>query len=68
MSSYLFVALYGGGTLVEVQAFENGVLAETLFDFQLGFLHTAFLVACSLFLLSLLLQCLVIGEEVELLW
>ena len=67
MSSNLFVALLGRGTFLEVETTEDGVLAETLFDFQLCFLHAAFLVESGLLLLALLFQGVIIGEEVELL-
>ena len=67
MSSYLFVALLGSGTFLEVQTSKDGILAETLFDFQLCLLHPALLVELGLFHLTLLLQSLVIGEEIELL-
>ena len=67
MSSYLFVALLGCGTFLEVQASKNGVLAETLLNFQLCFLHPPLLVKFGLLFLTLLLQSLVVGEEVKLL-
>ena len=67
MSTHLFVALLGCGTFLEVQASEDGILAETLLDFQLCLLHTTLFVKLGLFFLTLLFQSLVVGEEVKLL-
>ena len=67
MASYLFVAFLGGGTLLEVQPSEDGVLAVTLFDLQLCFLHPTFFVAFGLFLLLLFLQRFIIRKEIQLL-
>ena len=67
MSSYLFVTLLGRCTFLEVQTSEDGVLAETLFDFQLCLLHSTLLVKLGLFFLTLLFQSLVVGEEIKLL-
>ncbi len=53
--SYLFVALFGSGTFLEVQTSKDGILAETLFDFQLYLLHPALLVELGLLFLTLLL-------------
>ena len=43
MSSYLFVTLFGGGSLGEVKPTKDGILSKALFDFKLHFLHAAFL-------------------------
>ena len=67
MSSYLFVTFLGCGSFLEVQASEDGVLSETLFDLQLGLLHTAFFIKLGLLFLPLFLQGLVVGEEIKLL-
>ena len=48
VSSYLFVTFLGCGTFLEVQASEDGVLAETLLDFQLCLLHPPLLVKFGL--------------------
>ena len=64
MSSYLFVALLGSGTFLEVQTSEDGILAETLLDFQLCLLHPALFVKFGLLFLALLFQSLVVGEEI----
>ena len=66
MPSYLPVALAGSGTLLEVQASQDGVLAETLLDGQLCFLHAPFLLTLLFLRSALFLQCLVVGEEVHL--
>ena len=64
VSSYLFVTFLGCGSFLEVQASEDGVLAETLFDFQLCLLHSAFFIKLGLLFLPLFLQGLVVGEEI----
>ena len=67
MSSYLFITFFGCCTLLKVQTSEDGVLAETLFDFQLSFLHSTLFVKFGLLLLMLLFLSLVVGKEVKLL-
>ena len=67
MSSYLFVAVAGGGALLEVEPLEDGILAEAFLDMQAGFLQAPFLVAGVGVGLALLLQGFVVGKEVELL-
>ena len=67
MSSYLFVALLGSGTFLEVQTSEDGILAETLLDFQLCLLHPALFIQFGLLFLALFLQSFVVGEEIKLL-
>ena len=54
VSSNLFVAFLCRCSFLEVESSENGILAETLFDFQLCFLHPSLLVEPSPFLLLLL--------------
>ena len=42
MSSYLAVAFFGGGAVLEVESFEDCVFAEALFDVDEGFLYAPF--------------------------
>lgn len=67
MSSYLLVAIAGGGAFFQIHAPEDCILAELASDAQHGLLHLAFLV--QLCFLLFLPGCfgLVIGKEVELL-
>ena len=60
MSSYLFVSLLGRCTFLEVQTSEDGILTESLLDFQLCLLHTTLFVKLGLFFLTLLFQSLVL--------
>ena len=47
--SNLLVPVLGGGTLLEVQTLQEGILAEFLFDGQCCFLEAPFFVKSGLF-------------------
>ena len=66
MSSYLLVALYGRCAVAEVEPFEDGIVAKTMFDFEPCFLHTPFFGESLLMLLSLIFKQLIIRKKVEL--
>ena len=67
MSSYLLVAIAGGGSCFQIHAPEDCILTELASDVQQGLLHFAFLVQLRVLLFLPGCLGLVIGKEVELL-
>ena len=66
MSAYLPVALYGCGSIVEVQPLQDGILAESLLDVEHGLLQLPLALQRSFPGLALPFLLLVIGKEVQL--
>ena len=66
MTATLFVPFLAGRAILEVRAFQDGVLPHPVLDAGDRLLQTLLLVQLRLFLGFLLLQCLVIGEKVRL--
>ena len=66
MTSYLLVALASGGTLLEVGATEQGILAKLLLDEEGNLLHATFALQAFFLFVLLTLEGFVVGEKVEL--
>lgn len=67
MASDLIVSLLGCGAVLQIQPFEDGVLAKTLFDAQHGFLEFSLPCIGSVSLFFLLFLCRVVRKQVDLL-
>lgn len=66
MATYLLIALSHGGSLLEVEASQDGVLAEALLDVEYCLLHLTFAGDGFLCLLLTLGFGLIVGKEVQL--
>ena len=67
MSSYLVIAFLGGGSLLEVESSQDGILAEAPFYRYLCLLNAVLLVEFGFSFLLLLFFLFIVAEEVELL-
>ena len=67
MPSNRLIPLLGGGTILQVHALEDGVLAIPFLDFQHGLLDFPFPGVGGFICLSLLLFFGVVGEQIQLL-